>query len=72
MGEQRKKTRMERAQAGEIVPGRPLSPEALAGLHAIDWDEQDRLAEEHRLAGYPSLDRDDELAGYPDRNNDNN
>jgi len=72
MGEQRKKSRRERAQAGEIPDTIEWTPEELAELEAIDWDEQYRISEARRLAGYPSLDRDDELAGYPDRNTDNN
>jgi len=72
MGEQRKKTRMELAQAGELSTTIEWTPEELAEMEATDWDEQERIAEARRLAGYPNLDRDDELAGYPDRTTDTN
>jgi len=72
MGEQRKKSRRELAQAGELSTTIEWTPEELAEREAVDWDEQDRISEARRLAGYPSPDRDDELAGYPDRTTDNN
>jgi len=72
MGEQRKKTRMERAQAGELSTTIELTAEEKASIEATDWAAVDREMTAWREAGYPSIDRDDELAGYPDRNKDDN
>ena len=56
---EKKKSRRERAQAGEIKARTEYRPGEIAELDAIDWDAVDRSVAEHRAAGYPSL-------GHPD------